>query len=114
MGPMSTSVTITTGSSILTFFSVVLDKLVITQLFTTFTKDPARYTPGNSSFHSTNPSAVVDPDSAGNLTTVLDQDSILIRPALSPEFVSLFPEKLLLSDLVMVTHAYVKVRVLLW
>ena len=106
--PIFNSVTITTGSGMLTSFSVVFNTLVITHPFTIFTRDPARYTPGNSSFRSTNPSAVVDPVSAGNLTIVSD------RPARSSEFVSLFPEELLLSDLVLVTPAYVKDRVLLW
>ena len=86
----------------------------MTQLFTTFTRDPARHTTGNSSFRSTNPLAVVDPVSASNLTIVSDQDGILILPARSPEFVSLFQEELLLSDLVMVTPAYVQFSVLLW
>lgn len=39
---------------------------------------------------------------------------VFIRPTRSSEFVSLFTEKLLLSGLVVVTPAYVKVRVLLW
>ena len=111
MSRVSTSVTPTTGSGMLTSFSVVFNTLVITHPFTTFTRDSARYTPGKSSFHSTNPSAGVDPVSAGNLTIVSDRGTILIRPTRSPEFSSLFPEELLLSDLVMVTPAYVKVSV---
>src|SRR5215469_13517101 len=111
--PVSISVTITTGSGMLTSSSVVFNTLVITQPFITFTRDPARYTPGNSSSRSTNPSAIVIPVSAGNLTIISDRGGTLTRPARSPEFVSLLPEELLLSDLVMVTPAYVKVRVLL-
>ena len=110
---MSTSFTITKGYYILTSFSVVFNTLVITRPFTTFTRDPARYTHGTSSFCSTNPSAVVDPVSASDLTIASDRGGILIRLASSLEFVNLFPEELLLSDLVMVTPAYVKVRVLL-
>jgi len=70
---VSTSVTITTGSGILTSFSVAFNILVITHPFTTFTRDPAIYSPGKSPFRSTNPSEVVDPVSAGYLAIVSDQ-----------------------------------------
>jgi hypothetical protein len=70
--PVSTSFTITTGSVILIPFTVVFDILVITHPFATFTRIPARHTPGNSSF----PSAIVNPISAGKLTIVSDRGGV--------------------------------------